>query len=266
MIRNSRILNLSIAFRDLFRAQSSTTFATAEKWDLLTAVCLERKPVITPAMNEIEREYKQLLSEVELEKSLKSNIELRHEEDLKQLEILKRGGDLDDMDSNLKQTAQDLMDLWSEEASKFKPASTTTEADKKNDLKSLSRKLDKSLVFVLNQKIGDKYFYMLPQDLRQDGETLRQTAERTLKQTVGSEVKAQIFGNAPCGFYKYKYPASLRKETDIVGAKVFIYFARYLNGHISQKNLDFRWLDKNELEKILPPKYSASVCQCLLDE
>lgn len=74
-------------------------------------------------------------------------------------------------------------------------------------------------MFVLNQKIGEKSFYILPQGKREEGETLRQCADRVLKEKCGQDLKVQVFGNAPCGFYKYKYPKSVRSE-DSVGAKV----------------------------------------------
>lgn len=41
-------------------------------------------------------------------------------------------------------------------------------------MKSLQRKLDKHLVLVVNQKLGDKKYFLLPQSKREDGETLRQ--------------------------------------------------------------------------------------------
>lgn len=53
-----------------------------EKWKLMSAVCLERFPVITQEMNSIENEFGQLLSKMELEQSHLSNHELRHLEDL----------------------------------------------------------------------------------------------------------------------------------------------------------------------------------------
>ncbi|XP_072395546.1 large ribosomal subunit protein mL46 [Diabrotica undecimpunctata] len=243
-----------------------TQAISSEKWDLFAAVCLERKPVITPPLNDLQKDYKQLMSDIEYERSLKSNFELRHETDLKNLEILKKGGEIEDVDVNLKQTAQDLKDMWTAEASQFKFADTVTDADKKNDQKSLNRRLDKHLIYVLNQKVGDKKFYLLPQGIRQDGETLRQSAERILKESIGPDVKAQIYSNAPCGFYKYKYPANIRNDKNIVGAKVFIYFARYLKGQPPAKGLDFKWLDRNELRKTLPPQYNDSVKQFLIDE
>ncbi|XP_044258159.1 39S ribosomal protein L46, mitochondrial [Tribolium madens] len=239
----------------------SSSAVVREKWDLLTAVCLERKPLITTPLLKIEEDYKHLQSQIEFERSLKSDHEVRHEKEQKQLEQLKKGADIE---VHLKDTAQDLVDASTEEFSKFKFASRVTEADKKNDLKSLNRKLDKHLVLVTKQKIGKDNFYLLPQALRQDGETLRQTAERIVKDTCGGNLKAMIYGNAPSAFYKYKYPSIARK--DAVGAKVFIYFARYEKGQLENEKVDYKWLDREELAKSLPNDYVKSVSQMLIDE
>lgn len=51
---------------------------------------------------------------------------------------------------------------------------TFIEDDKKNNIASLNRKLNKHLVLVTNQNLGSKDYYLLPQGIRQDGETLRQ--------------------------------------------------------------------------------------------
>lgn len=48
------------------------------------------------------------------------------------------------------------------------------EDDKKKNMKSLKRRLSKHLVLVTNQCLGDKKHFLLPQGIRQDGETLRQ--------------------------------------------------------------------------------------------
>lgn len=48
------------------------------------------------------------------------------------------------------------------------------EADKENDITSLERKLDKHLVLLVKQQIGQQDRFLLPQALLEDGETLRQ--------------------------------------------------------------------------------------------
>ncbi|VEN51730.1 unnamed protein product [Callosobruchus maculatus] len=105
---------------------SSCTNTAKGKWDLYAAVCLERKPVITPELSDLQKEYKALIADIEFERSLKSEHELRHEADLKMIATLKKGTSIDDTEVNLKQTAQDLVDSWTEELSQFKPADRIT--------------------------------------------------------------------------------------------------------------------------------------------
>lgn len=154
-------------------------------------MCIERKPQIVPDLTGIQKEFNEQLKSVEFEKSWKSAHEIRHERDVyaiykllihffslfiysfsKQMELLKKG----DIESDLalKQTAQDFVDMSSDELNKFQFGSVVTEADNKKDIKSTLRKLNKNLVLVTQTKIGDKNFYLLPQGMRNDGETLRQ--------------------------------------------------------------------------------------------
>lgn len=53
-----------------------------EKWDLQAAICLEKKPIVIPNLNEFEQKFQKVLSEIEVERSFKSEIELRHENDM----------------------------------------------------------------------------------------------------------------------------------------------------------------------------------------
>uniref|UniRef100_A0A1Y1L4T3 Large ribosomal subunit protein mL46 N-terminal domain-containing protein n=1 Tax=Photinus pyralis TaxID=7054 RepID=A0A1Y1L4T3_PHOPY len=94
------------------------------KWDLLTAVCVERKPIVTPALTELEQTFHKYLSEKEFELSLKSDHELQHEAELKQQSLLKKG-DVD-LDATTKQTAQDFLDACTEELAQFKFADRLT--------------------------------------------------------------------------------------------------------------------------------------------
>ena len=49
-----------------------------------------------------------------------------------------------------------------------------TEADEQNDLKSVQRKLDRKLVLVVKQKLGDKDYWCLPQIRWSKGQSMRE--------------------------------------------------------------------------------------------
>lgn len=69
------------------------------------------------------------------------------------------------------------------------------DADVKNDRSSLHRKLDRNLILLVKEKLGDQDIWMLPQAEWQPGETLRQTAERTLA-TLSGELSASLLNPA----------------------------------------------------------------------
>lgn len=93
----------------------------------------------------------------------------------------------------------------------------------------------------------------------------------------------KIFGNAPCGYYRYLWKNN--KET--VGAKVikviqmyfcstsfkfffynsqiFFYYANPVKGELSQST-KYKWLTRNELESSLPGRYFSSISDFLVDE
>ncbi|XP_012264883.2 39S ribosomal protein L46, mitochondrial [Athalia rosae] len=236
---------------------------TTEKWDLVSAVCLERHPIIIKPMNETEAKFGQLLNQLELENSMKSDHELRIEKDKKEEDLIKTGALEVDIGVVI-QTAQDFEDASLDEFKKFHFAPRITEADKKNDITSLDRKLDRHLVLLVHQKLGEHSYWIPPQGIRRDGETLRQTAERVLKEACGEDLKAKFYGNAPCGFYKYKYPIRIRKS-GAVGAKVFYYQAKYLSGSWATK-AKYQWLDREELHQTLPDAVKNDIFQFLVNE
>jgi len=204
-----------------------------------------------------------MLNQIELENSLRSDHEIRHQKDIAQAELIKKGEiDFDiDMDTTSKATAQDMEDAYNDELNKFQFEPRISEADKTNDIKSLNRKLEDILVLLVEQKLGDKKYLLLPQGKREDGETMRQTAERVLKATCGENMNVLFYGNAPCGFYKYKYPAN--KRTDAVGAKVFFYRSVHNSGQVDAKSSEYEWLNKAELKQKLQDPYYQSVSQFL---
>jgi large subunit ribosomal protein L46 len=195
---------------------------------------------------------------------LKSDHEIRKEKDKTQQELIKAGKLEIELDSDARslQTAQDFEDINQEELSKFQFSSRETEDDKNNNTKSLNRKLDESLMLMVEENIDNKKIMLLPQLKWNEGETLRQTAERIVQEKMGPELKVHFYGNAPCGFYKYKYNAADKKEA--VGAKIFFYRASYKSGEVSNKKTKFEWINEEELKSKVRASYYQSVSQFLV--
>lgn len=203
------------------------------------------------------------LTQIEFERSLKSDFELRHEKELVIADLQKKGTVDKEIIESVQQTAQDLTDAWKEEFKAHQLAGRQTDADRKKTVKSVDRKLDKTLFLLIEQQIGERKHMLLPQGKRAAGESLRQTAERVLKTNVGPSLSVQFYGNAPCGFYKYKYPTNERKQA--VGAKIFFFRATFQTGHIdAQTSAQYEWQDDVGLQTKLNPNYFKSISQFMV--
>ena len=237
-----------------------------ENWDVLSAVSLERNPIITRDLTELEIKLTKLLHQIEYENSHKSNFEIRVENDEKRAEKVKKGDiNISEMDGFPQQTGQDFLDSSLEELRSFKLADRYRNNLESNK-KSLDRALDRYLLLLVNEKIGQKNLWVLPQGKNQPGETLRQTAERVLLEKCGDNIRTRFMGNAPSGFYKYRYPKSVRNDS--VGAKIFFFKAQFISGQVELLNKscsDYTWATRQELEK-LPYEYLKSVNMFLIDE
>ncbi|XP_074521808.1 large ribosomal subunit protein mL46 isoform X2 [Halichoeres trimaculatus] len=230
-------------------------------WTLMAAVCLQRLPVISADCNPIELEFKQMMQEIEFEKSLLSEHELRLLEDAERLRRKQAVDyDSDEEDGHKDQDivlTQDLEDSWEQRMKKFQPADRVR-ADVDKDLTSLERCLDDSLLLLAEQQVGAEKMWLLPQTQWQEGETLRQTAERALA-SLPAAFKATFLGNAPCGVYKYKLPKADRTEST-VGRKVFFFKAVLSDDSPpSAPSASLLWVKKNELQRYLKPAYMMKV-------
>ncbi|KAL0107799.1 hypothetical protein PUN28_014820 [Cardiocondyla obscurior] len=236
------------------------TTANTKKWDLYSAVCLERHPIVTQSMQEIEAKFHNMLKTIEYENSLKSDYELKKEAENKQ-EKLNKTESVDDINVVM-QTMQDIEDIYQEELNNFKFAPRVTKFDEQNITSSLKRKLDKNLLLLVQQKVGDVHYWLPPQGIRKQGETMRQTAERVLQDACGTKIKVKFYGNAPIGFYKYKYPKKLCEQGNY-GAKIFYFLAKYTDGDVSN-DVKHQWLDHEELKNALPKEIKQSISQFIL--
>lgn len=184
---------------------------------------------------------------MEYEESHKSLFELREETERRSAEMIKEGLEQASIDT-VRVTAQDLIDKWTADLKQCKLTKRKSVADTQNDLKSHFRKLEYPLTLLMEQKLGEKNVFLLPQGKVIDNETLGEAAQRVIRELCGEQMQFQLYGNAPCAIYKFKYPAVMRERLDAIGGKTFFYRAIYRSGKIDQTlNQNYQWLDKSEL-------------------
>ncbi|XP_076282461.1 mitochondrial ribosomal protein L46 [Lasioglossum baleicum] len=249
------------AAKVIFRTLSQVNIETDGKWDLFSAVCLERHAIITKPMEDIEARHQQMLDQIEFENSLLSDFEIQMKKEKSQ-----KGKEVstdENVDKAKTQTLEDFKDSSKQELAKFQFAPRVN-AEEDNLVISLNRKLDKTLVLLVNEQIGNNNVWIPPQNIRESTETMIETAQRTVQECCGNNIKVKFYGNAPIGFYEYKYPKDVRlKGKD--GAKIFYFLAKYISGDVSSK-LKHCWLDREELEKAVHPNIHKSLSQFLLPE
>ncbi|XP_030269294.1 large ribosomal subunit protein mL46 isoform X2 [Sparus aurata] len=252
--------------RAALQTKDATDRATSS-WTLMAAVCLQRLPVITADYSPIEERFQQLLHQMEQEKSLLSDHEIKLLEDAERMSRKQADDyDSDEEDDHGDQDivlAQDLEDSWEQKLKSFQPA-PRVRADVDKELTSPERCLANSLLLLAEQEVGGQKLWLLPQTQWQQGETLRQTAERALA-SLPAGFKATFLGNAPCGVYKYKLPKAARTESS-VGIKVFFFKAVLSDGGPpAAPNPSLLWLKKSELQRYLKPAYMMKVEPFILE-
>ncbi|KAI7600698.1 50S ribosomal subunit L30, partial [Hortaea werneckii] len=169
-----------------------------------------------------------------------------------------------------------------------RPMSRETEADRKNDQRSLNRKLDRALYLMVKNKEG---IWRFPEDRVYGRENLHQAAERILIQSAGINMNTFLIGNHPIGHHAQKYTrpitstlsanrlvptstiarageeGSVREE---YGEKVFFMKARIMAGQADlSKNeygdQEFKWLAKEEVQDVVTQAYWSSVKNMLTE-
>uniref|UniRef100_A0AC34Q5H1 Large ribosomal subunit protein mL46 n=1 Tax=Panagrolaimus sp. JU765 TaxID=591449 RepID=A0AC34Q5H1_9BILA len=260
--------------RNCSRLFSSAALAARQEspqWDIFVATAICRLPIIAPEMNEIQKKYVKMQSEIEEATSYKSDFELREAKDRKLLEQRKQleaeGKDLSSLEGEIGVTAMMEEEEWSKrKLTAYESFGISEHAfEEPENLKTLSRAFDKKLLLLIRQKFtdtGSNYSspWILPQ-MKNNGEPLRQTVEQCLGEIFKGNVKLSIYGNAPKLHLTYKYPKKLTKhlKTDAVGGKVFVYqcFVDEItkNPNFNDKLIsEFRWCTTDEAVSVLDTK------------
>ncbi|KAL7626916.1 hypothetical protein AAE478_003690 [Parahypoxylon ruwenzoriense] len=148
-----------------------------------------------------------------------------------------------------------------------RPMDRITEADKKNDIRRLDRKLDRTLYLIVQGSDGKWQF---PSDDVPTDEHLHETAARVLKSAAGVNMNTWIVGRVPVAHIvtqpEFNEDTSLKQR----GEKTFFLKGRILAGQADLKKNefgleDFNWLTKEELKEKLPKEYFHSVRNMMAD-
>ncbi|ORX96425.1 39S mitochondrial ribosomal protein L46-domain-containing protein [Clohesyomyces aquaticus] len=151
-----------------------------------------------------------------------------------------------------------------------RPMPRVTEADLKNDVKSLNRMLQRTLYLLVKDQEGR---WIFPQGRLIKKESLHMAAERVLVQSGGINMNTWVVGNVPVGHYEYNFRPELLKSSpnpNEVGFKTFFMKARILAGQANLAEnkfglMDFKWLAKEEVEKEVQKSYWHSVKNMLAE-
>ncbi|KAJ1362467.1 hypothetical protein KIN20_022019 [Parelaphostrongylus tenuis] len=247
-------------------------------WDVMVSVALSRSQVLAPVMSDVERRFHNLQMEEEREKSLLCNFELKSIQDEKLMakreEFERLGKDLSELEEQIGATNAAIQDGWSRRGEQLmaKLQVASDSARKVNDEHSLQRMLDRKVLLIVQQRFNQEGYrspWILPQTKHASGESLRETAERCLKQTA-DRLKASIYGNAPFAVFTQRYPKPLGSRLAKEGAKLFFYHAVVTPDSTFSPNkeeiVEYKWVTREEFWSIVPSKkYKACVDTVFLE-
>ncbi|KHJ97521.1 enoyl-CoA hydratase/isomerase family protein [Oesophagostomum dentatum] len=259
-------------------AEMRLTVLLRSKWDLMVSVALSRPQIIAPSMTEVEKRFQNLQLDEEREKSLLCDFELKSLRDekliAKRAELEREGKELSELDEQIGVANAQIEDEWSKRGEQLTQnlgldkSSSSSDTDEHN----LRRMLDRKLLLVVRQRLGQANYespWILPQTRHQPGESLRETAERCLRE-IGSGLKASVYGNAPFAVYTQKYPKPLKTRLEKDGAKIFFYHAVISPSSsftpAKKEVVDYKWVVREEFwSTVARSKYKSCLNSVFLE-
>lgn len=241
--------------------------------DVLSGLILSRTPVITPTLSPFEEAYYRYQDELERRLmwtfpqhyyfkkgslSERKFVKAQRGPVVKQPGVFYPRGEPDVKFNRERRFKQEVVvpregegeDGNVEESSFTKPIEPNprqTEADEKNDVRSLIRKLDRTLYLVTKDtKTGAWRF---PTFSLNQNEYLHDAAERGIRELGGVNINTWTVSNTPCAVFKEP------------SHKEFFIKSHILDGQFvpQDKSTDFAWLAKEELESYVDKSYFQSL-------
>lgn len=132
--------------------------------------------------------------------------------------------------------------------------SRITDADRKNDTKSLDRKLDRTL-YLLLKKSRSEHSWQFPQGAVGANEALHESRSRILTTLAGKDMNTWAVGRVPVGVTSYDFKS---QELGYKGNKTYYMRERIFAGQCQLQEgtgiVDFGWFTKEEVEERVSPE------------
>lgn len=236
------------------------------------SVIVERLPVVAPDFPEWKATYLQQKMEKELEleaaqerladQYVAEQVELRQPARKKKNKAKGKGAGAGAAEPASQQQQEDDDEAFQESTTKSFPKITLE--DHADNRKSLYRKLDSRLYLIVKKdREAHSWQFPLVSHAEVDGDHLRATAERGVRQQLGEDIDTYFVGNGPLTWFAYDTEQS---EAASSPKKVFFYKAQYLFGNVQLGDglVDHAWVTRAELGEYLSPEYHSHLDQALL--
>ncbi|KAL8691839.1 MAG: hypothetical protein Q9218_003017, partial [Villophora microphyllina] len=143
-----------------------------------------------------------------------------------------------------------------------RPMPRVTEADRVGDMRSLDRRLERTLYLVVRRGEEEGGRWWFPSDGLVGKESLHTAAERIIVHAGGVNMNTWVVGNIPLGHFVLNYgnaEADKERPQEIRGEKYFFMKGRIMAGQANLRDnklglTDFQWLAKDEIQKLLIPR------------
>lgn len=144
--------------------------------------------------------------------------------------------------------------------------SRVTEADRKNDTKSLDRRLDRTL-YLLLKKSRSEHAWQFPQGPIGVGEFLHESTTRVLSSLAGADMNTWTVGRVPIGHLSYQFK---QPDMGFEGNKVYFLKSRIFAGQCKLQESagleDFGWFTRDEVEERVSPVFWKLISSMLASQ
>ncbi|KAL4074698.1 39S mitochondrial ribosomal protein L46-domain-containing protein [Scleroderma yunnanense] len=272
----ARVTRNTAAFTRAYATEASDAATRPRKTrpNLLTAIVLNRSPLLTRTPSPFERAF--YAYQARIHRTMHnpfpydfyfkqgSPLEVRFNIEERRRERRAFGAPFGTVKPEDRNEATDLMELsMRDEVDQSLPR--IHEADTNNDLKNLNRKGQRNLYLMLRTQEDGKDVWRFPTGRVEKDELLHVAAIRRLDDECGRNMDTWVVSRNPIGVYHPPKPSIIDSEAKDV---VFFYKAHILAGQVRPKESqyhDFAWLTKGEIRRTTDEEYWHGIKDMLSD-